>query len=538
MAEDISRRDFVRQCAAAGTAAGVAGALPEAGAAQGTAEPGRSSPFQNYFGDLHNHNHVGYARGSLRRTYEIAREHLDFFAFTPHAYWPDIGQYDGNIQHKWLNGFHVAKARWPEVVELAREFDDPGRFVTILGYERHHTAEGDYHVLYPDLKGDYALIEDLAELRAFAKKRGCILVPHHPANRLGHRGIDARKLDPEVSPVMEIYSEWGCAEHDRAPQPYKRHTEGGRWTRHTYQQYLEHGHRLGAIASTDDHLGYPGAYREGLAAVKATELTREAIFEALRARRTYAVTGDRIGLDFFLNGQIMGRELPYAPRRRIEVGVRAWDVIDRVEVVRNGQVIHRDFPVDRRPGPGSWQQPVVVRFEYGWGPWPALGWGGTADWDFTIDVQGGRIEEVQPCFVTGPLDEMRRDRIASRDERSVRVQSYTALKQQVDDYSQKAVVLRVVGSPQTRLTVSCTKPAACSLSQSLGQLAESNEMLFTRPFPWESAMLHRVVFHENWATRFAIDDEGDGRRAAWYYVRAFQSNGELAWSSPVWVERG
>lgn len=493
--------------------------------------------YTTYFGDLHNHNHVGYAQGTLRRTYEIARNHLDFFAFTPHAYWPDIGTYDRGIQYKWLNGFHVAKARWPEVVELAHEFDEPGTFTTILGYERHSTAEGDYHILYPDLEGDYALIEDLTALQTFARDRGCILVPHHPSNRLGHRGIDITKVDPRVSPVMEIHSEWGCAEHDRAPHRYKRHTEGGRWTRNTFQHYLSQGHRLGAIASTDDHLGYPGAYREGLAAIKATELTRPALFEALRARRTYAVTGDRIELDFFINGRPMGSELPYTPLRRLQVRVRGWDVIDRVEVVKNGRVIHRDFPVDRQPSPKSWDDPVIVRFEYGWGPWPALGWGGTADWDFEIRADGGRVEAVQPCFVTGPLDESRRDRIVSRTDDTVHVESFTALKQQVDDYSQKAIAVRLRGKPDTPVTVACIKPTECSLTCTLAELSESNEMLFTKPFPWESAVLQRPVFRENWETAFHIEDESDGATDDWYYIRVFQTNGELAWSSPVWIEK-
>src|SRR5512147_2235698 len=90
--------------------------------------------WRTFFGDLHNHNDIGYAQGTLTRTFEIARNHLDFFAFTPHAYWPDIGAYPGNIQNKWLNGFAVAKARWPEVVGHARRFDTPGSFVTLLGY--------------------------------------------------------------------------------------------------------------------------------------------------------------------------------------------------------------------------------------------------------------------------------------------------------------------------------------------------------------------------------------------------------------------
>ena len=37
------------------------------------------------------------------------------------------------------------------------------------------------------------------------------------------------------------------------------------------QSLLAEGHRMGVIASTDDHLGYPGAYREGLAAILAGE---------------------------------------------------------------------------------------------------------------------------------------------------------------------------------------------------------------------------------------------------------------------------
>ena len=523
----MTRRDLIT-----GAAAGAA--LPSLAQAQIAGRP--SDAYRNFFGDLHNHNDVGYAQGSLSRSFEVARNHLDFYAFTPHSYWPDVGKYDGKIENKWKHGFAVAKHRWPDVVELARQYDAPGEFVTILGYERHGAAEGDYHILFPDLKGDYELIEDLGELQAFAKQRGCIMVPHHPANRLGHRGISSANIDADVSPVLEIHSEWGCAEHDRAPHPYKRHTEGGRWTKHTLHSYLEQGHRFGVIASTDDHLGYPGGYREGLAVIKAEELSRDALFDALRSRRCYGVTGDRIALDFELNGQMMGQELPYARERRMRVAVRGWDQVDRVEILENNRVIHRDFPMDRVPGAQSWRRPVVVRFEYGWGPWPALGWGGTADWDFTIAVEGGRIVDSVPCFCSGPLDEFRRDRVLERTERSVRVQSFTALKQQVDDWSQKAMVLRVEGDADTKITVTCTKPSKCSLTQSFRQLAESNEMLFTRPFPWESAMLHRLTFAENYDTEFTVDVEGDGERVNWYYARVVQANGELAWSSPIWVE--
>lgn len=511
--------------------------LESAAVASAAPRPPEAPAFRTFFGDLHNHNDIGYAQGTLTRTFEIARNHLDFFAFTPHAYWPDIGKYLGNIENKWLNGFAVAKARWPEVVEHARRFDTPGRFVTLLGYERHSTYEGDYHIIFPDLEGDYELIPKLKDFQAFARRRGAVLIPHHPANRLGHRGIDIRLLDPAVSPVMEIYSEWGCAESDISPFAYKRHTEPGRWTQNTWQRFLEQGYRLGAIASTDDHLGYPGGYREGLAAIQAPTLSREAIMEALRNRRTYAVTGDRIELDFTCNGRPMGSSLPFAQRRRLAVAVKGWGQIDRVEVLKNNRVIHRDFPADRVPGAARWDRPVVLRFEYGWGPWAALGWGGTADWRFRIEIEGGRIEALQTCFAPGPLDERRRDRVVSREASAVEVESFTALKQQVDDFAQKAIVLRVMGGPNTRVRVACEKPRRCELTQTLAQLERSSETLYTGDFPLESAMLNRVAFADHAQTAFTVDDEDGGAAVNWYYARVFQANGQMAWSSPIWVEK-
>ncbi len=497
----------------------------------------RSDRYKTYFGDLHNHNEVGYAQGSLQRAYEIGRNHLDFMAFTPHAYWHDIGTYSGGIEQKWLEGFEVTRRRWPEVVETARRFDDGDRFVTILGYEWHSTSLGDYHVLFPDLEAELFLPDTLDELQAFARNNGCILVPHHPANPPGHRGANFAHRSSDVSPVLEIFSEWGNAEHDRAPYPYKRHTEGGRSTKNTLHWLLAQGHRFGVLASTDDHLGYPGAYREGLAAVKVTSLSRENIMDAIRNRRTYAVTGDRIEVDFEVNGRIMGQELAFDSDRRIAVDVTGWDQIDRVEVLKNNEVIYRDFPMDRSPTRASWMEPVIVRFDYGWGPWPALGWDRTADWNFEVEVENGRIEDLQTCFCTGPLDENRRDRVAERSERHVRVISFTSLKQQVDDFSQKGIVLKLEGGPDTILHFRVTAPAEVSQTFSLGSLAESNEPIFTRPFPWESAMVRRVVFADRYRTAFSVDDTGTGERDDWYYLRVVQANEQLAWSSPIWVNK-
>jgi hypothetical protein len=77
------------------------------------------------------------------------------------------------------------------------------------------------------------------------------------------------------------------------------------------------------IASTDDHLGYPGTYGEGLTGVYARDLTRAS-----------------------LNRQWMGSVVPFSTDRDVEVSVSGMDEIERVDVFRDGRVICRNFPAD------------------------------------------------------------------------------------------------------------------------------------------------------------------------------------------------
>ncbi len=143
----------------------------------------------------------------------------------------------------------------------------------------------------------------------------------------------------------------------------------------------------------------------------------------------------------------------------------------------------------------------------------------------------------QTCFQSGPLEEDRRDRVLERSERGLRVISFTALRQMIDDVSTKGVVLRVRGGPDTRLTIALAKPVSLTQSWRLRELAESSQIVSTGPFPKESALLHRLVFQDHYQTSFRVADRDAGGKVNWYYVRTVQANGQLAWSSPIWVER-
>jgi ribulose bisphosphate carboxylase small subunit len=311
---------------------------------------------------------------------------------------------------------------------------------------------------------------------------------------------------------------------------------GGRYTKNTIQYLLEQGHQVGLVASTDDHLGYPGAYGEGLVAVHADTLTREAIMAALKARRTYAVSADRIELDFRLNGHWMGETLPTVNNRNILVKVKGQDVIDRVEVLRNNKVIYRNHPVDNEIGESSWDNPILCRIEFGWGPWDFFNLERVTDWEFDVHVTNGKIVSATPCFQSGPYDEDRRNKITRVEDHHCQFISYTSRKQAYEERATNSVIFEIQGSPETELDLSLIRPTTIQLEKTLGELAASSDITFTGNFPSESIMIHRIVFSENYLAAFEFNDQHERDTTDWYYVRVTQSNGSMAWSSPIWVE--
>ena len=59
-----------------------------------------TSQYQILYGDIHNHNAVGYGVGSLERAIDIARHHLDFFSFTGHSHWHDMEPMGGPLAER------------------------------------------------------------------------------------------------------------------------------------------------------------------------------------------------------------------------------------------------------------------------------------------------------------------------------------------------------------------------------------------------------------------------------------------------------
>ncbi|MFK7999176.1 MAG: CehA/McbA family metallohydrolase [Polyangiales bacterium] len=300
-------------------------------------DPAARHGLQTCFGDIQQHSAHSDGIGSADEAYLRARDHYgdDFVALT---------------DHESFLGKRTGPGEWEYLKSVADRFDSPGSFATLLAYEwtgKMYPGPGHKCVYVP--KRDSPLIsrDEVPNGREFvqlAVEHGMLASPHH----IGWTGCDEDGHDPVGQPTWEICSCHGCYEHADHPLGQR-----GEHTHQLVDAMLAKGHRFGFTASSDSHglLWHHGEsrkrdpYRTGLTAVQVSSLNRDAVFEALKARRCYATSGAKILLDFTVDGHPMGSELG-ARRGRAEGSVRGTSELARVELVAQSGVV-ASAPLDR-----------------------------------------------------------------------------------------------------------------------------------------------------------------------------------------------
>ncbi len=509
-----------------------------------------------YWGDLHNHCAISYGHGSLERALAVARQQLDFCAITGHAFWPDMPddsqdpQRYAHTRAYHLAGFAKLRDGWAQVQRRLAAACEPGRFVTFLSYEWHSCSDGDHHVVY---RGDHGpllggeRIWDLKDALLAAGERGeappALAIPHHIGYAAGYRGINWETFSPQLSPFVEIYSLHGCAESDEAPYPML-HRMGPRDGRSTASWGLRQGHRVGLVASTDHHSGYPGSHGYGRLAAAASSLTREALWEAFLARRVYAATGDRIGLDLRLNDAWMGAELAPTSRRELWLRVQGRNAIDSVELLKNERVLQRWAGPDptRAADLATSDAPLhaLVRIEWGWG-----GEERPVPWRCRLWIEDGRLLDVETCFA-GPAVVAPQERpvaeehvpheLLERDARSCAWRSETVPNPTVRHAATQALIAEVELPRRAALVLEAN---GHRYRHTLADLLEGSRAHFLRGWRSEAIVLHRALPVQLCRLEETLVDVpatgASAQQADCYRVRVAQRNGQWAWSSPIWV---
>ncbi|MFQ6098014.1 MAG: DUF3604 domain-containing protein, partial [Armatimonadota bacterium] len=317
--------------------------------APGKAEPARKRhvldvggvKYSLLFGDCHRHTDIrghGGVDGSILDTYRYARDaaRLDFMGNGDH------NQVTGGT---WPDGLRDYSWWWTQ--KAADLMQCPPYFVGLYSYEHSLSRPSGHRNIIFLKRGAPMRLADRSKgspdnlppnlwkwlEREALTQRGqkCVVVPHtFAAGPLADWNWPNAPFDC----LLEMYQ--GCRGSYEAwnlPEGEKRGPTQTKEPGHFAQDALAKGNVYGFV-SFSDH----GSTHNSWAAVWATECSREALIDAMLARRTYAAS-DEIILDVTADGRPVGARFEAAEAPTIRVQVKAPDQLLRADVVKNGQYV-------------------------------------------------------------------------------------------------------------------------------------------------------------------------------------------------------
>jgi hypothetical protein len=362
-----------------------------------------AAPLRRYWADLHGQSGETIGMGTAEEYFRYARDK----AFV------DMVGHQGN-------DFQITDSFWKNLNELTARFDRPGQFVCLPGYEWSGNTGmgGDRNIFYrregrPIRRSSHILVEGETSsepiytanrLFEFLSDEDCRVIAH-----VGGRYADLNYAhDGRVERTVEVHSTWGTFE----------------WILH---DAFDKGFRVGVVCHSDDHKGRPGATTPGASTFGAIgglscyfmpELTRDALFEALRKRRHYGTTGTRLFLDLraafdadvtgFSEDPKLGPTQELAVREammgdiirpmgvpmELAVEVIGTAPIERVDVLHGRHVVQSARPFVAAD--------LGRRVRILWQGAEYRGRGRETLWQGTLEVEGNRIERFAPVNFLNP----------------------------------------------------------------------------------------------------------------------------------------
>jgi hypothetical protein len=460
---------------------------------------------KTWWGDLHGQTRATVGTGTIE----------EYFAFGREVALLDM------MCHQ-ANDFQVTDEEWRRLRREIDRFHENGRCVIFVGYEwsgmtpgggdRNVMFRGDVAALH---RSSHAEVDDMRDAATdcfpvtelfgqFGGRPDVMLIPH-----IGGRYADIVGFhDPALEPVVEIYSDWGRFE----------------WL---LEDALRQGYKVGVVANSDGHKGRPGASHPGastfgayggLTCVLAESLTREAVFDAIKARRCYAVTAaQRIHVELSVNGLPMGGAGRAEGPVTIAGRVVGTGPVERVDLFRGLELIKRISPY----GPESFEG--STRYRIAWAGSRVRGRDRLTVWDGHVELSAGRFTDAVTFAMENPEKGVR-----ERTDTRIAWASTTTGDDDGIDVTIEApagAVLRF-HSPVIQLELP------------LSELAGGETRLFPAGGVDLRVFMRRLAArgHTN-ALDFTHTDPSPARGQCHpYWIRATQEDGAQAWTSPVYLD--
>lgn len=282
------------------------------------------------------------------------------------------------------------------------------------------------------------------------------------------------------------------------------------------------------MANSDGHKGRPGSEGPGaghfgifggLTCVLASELTRKAVFEALKTRRCYGTTGPRMAIDLSVNGQPMGWVGSLTKPAVLKATIQGTCPIEKVEVFR-GLKLAKTFWNPAFPAPTD-----CLRIRVLWKGARHRGRGRRITWNGTVSVTGSTIIAARTVAFDSPGDGITNQSPSQIQFRSQTTGDSDGIELEISPGTNATITLE---TPEGTWSVNTNDTA---LNQPQGRVIELGSLerrvtfqrypdtaqMSTTPFDIELPLEKPTAPHTPW------------------YVKVTQSDGHLAWTSPVYL---
>jgi uncharacterized protein DUF3604 len=437
------------------------------------------------------------------------------------------------------NDFQITDAFWAELNRLTAAFDAPGRFVCLSGYEWSGNTGmgGDRNIFFrregrPIRRSSHILVEGQTSSRAvytadelFRALAGedAVVIAH-----VGGRYADIKCAhDGRLERSVEVHSTWGTFE----------------WLLH---DAFDMGYRVGVVCHSDDHKGRPGATKPGASTFGAIggltcyfmpELTRDALFEALRRRRHYGTTGTRLFLDlratfeqpvtgfsedpqlarakeFAVREAVMGDIIrPGSVPMRLTAEVIGTAPIERLDVLHGMNVVQTARPFTAAD--------LGRRVRVTWQGAEYRGRGRETMWQGKLTLAGNRFARFAPVNFLNPERKVEETSTGTAlTWTSVTTGNLAGIDIWLDEARRGTLTLDTnVVSGEVDLTTLADDTVAFD-GGGLGRRISVNRLP-----------------EQDWSRRLSVDHvvTFSGGADLPVYVRVTQSDGHQAWSSPIYL---
>ncbi len=436
------------------------------------------------WGDLHRHTEYSRCKmdldGMLQDQWRYALDvaALDFLAVTDHK---------GHLDYR----------QWFTQLEAVRDFDLPGRFVALYGLESV-LPDGHRNLIARDFSDAMDLFDLLARggnPAPLLRERAVLVIPHQIADR--QSPFTWRQQYPESERLVELFqSRRGSYESETGPRRTLIAADQPKWA----QDHLAQGFRFGFVGSSD-HQGVLSAYTAALARGR----DRNAIFEALSARRCYAATA-KIALDARLGSLEIGAAGAVAADAALEARIAAGAPLAWVEVLRDGAVARRWEGEEAAP---LW---FLLR----------TGLARDAERGLSLRVLGGRILDAEPwhqepgdSFTVLGDSELRFDALA-------------------DTTDEDGVRFHVQADPGAELVLEVSLLSGqASSSLKASEIAEGTRVLRLGRARVGLEGGRPSLGRDRLQLQYA---PGDWKAGEQVYLRLQREDGEVAWTSPFFLD--